>query len=303
MTMEELLTITCQHQASDLHLVVGSPPLLRINGELIPAGDYAPLKAEETKLLIFTMLNDQQKELLLANKEIDLSFQFGDAGRFRINAYYEKGAMAAALRLIPNHQELLMSCICHRYISNLPISNKDYFGNRAYGSWKVFYSGSYHRRINETRTAHIVTIEDPIEYVHSPVKSVISQREMHGDTHSWQVALRSVLREDPDVVLVGEMRDYETISAALTVAETGHLVLATLHTNSASQTIDRVIDVFPEHQQAQIRMQLSNALEAVVAQRLLPAVKGGRLPATEILLATAAVKTLSAKARRTNWIM
>jgi twitching motility protein PilT len=291
MTMEELLTITCQHQASDLHLVVGSPPLLRIDGELVPAGDFGVLTAEMTKLLAFTLLNDQQKELFLANKEIDLSYQFGSAGRFRINAYFEKGSMAAALRLIPNKirtiDELRLPSI---YLQFAELQQGLILVTGPTGHGKSSTLAAIIKQINETRTAHIVTIEDPIEYVHSPVKSVISQREMHGDTHSWQVALRSVLREDPDVVLVGEMRDYETISAALTVAETGHLVLATLHTNSASQTIDRVIDVFPEHQQAQIRMQLSNALEAVVAQRLLPAVRGGRLPATEILLATAAVK-------------
>jgi twitching motility protein PilT len=146
-------------------------------------------------------------------------------------------------------------------------------------------------QINQSRASHVVTIEDPIEYVYPPAKSIISQREMHGDTHSWAVALRSVLREDPDVVLVGEMRDYETIAAALTVAETGHLVLATLHTNNAAQTVDRVVDVFPEHQQAQIRVQLANVLAGVISQRLVPAIGGGRVPAAEILLGTAAIKT------------
>lgn len=291
MTMEELLTITCQHQASDLHLVVGSPPLIRIDGELTPAGSFPVLTAEETKLLVFTLLTDQQKDLLLANKEIDLSFQFGDAGRFRINAYFEKVVLAAALRLIPSKiksiDELRLPSIYHQFAD---LMQGFILVTGPTGHGKSSTLAAIIKQINETRTAHIVTIEDPIEYVHHPVKSVITQRELHQDTHSWQVALRSVLREDPDVVLVGEMRDYETISAALTVAETGHLVLATLHTNSAAQTIDRIIDVFPENQQPQIRMQLSNALEAVLAQRLMPGLKGGRLPATEILLATPAVK-------------
>ncbi len=291
MTMEELLNITCQHQASDLHLVVGSPPLIRVNGELLVAGNFAVLTAEESKLLVLSLLSDTQKDLLLANKEIDFSYQFGSLGRFRVNAYYEKGVMAAALRLIPNQirtiDELKLPAIYHQF-AELRQGLVLVTGPTGHGKSSTL--AAIVRQINETRTAHIVTIEDPIEYVHSPIKSVISQRELHGDTHSWQVALRSVLREDPDVVLVGEMRDYETISAALTVAETGHLVLATLHTNSAAQTVDRIIDVFPENQQPQIRMQLSNALEAVVAQRLIPATKGGRLPATEILLATAAVK-------------
>ncbi len=292
MKIEELLQLTCQHQASDLHLVVGSPPLLRIDGELVSAtSDATPLTPEEVKLLTMSLLSEQQKELLLANKEIDLSFQFGDAGRFRINAYFEKGNLAAALRLIPNQirtiEELRLPSVYNQF-ADLQQGFVLVTGPTGHGKSSTL--AAIIKRINENRTAHIVTIEDPIEYVHSPIKSVISQRELHGDTHSWQVALRSVLREDPDVVLVGEMRDYETISAALTVAETGHLVLATLHTNSAAQTIDRIIDVFPENQQPQIRMQLSNALEAVVAQRLLPATKGGRLPATEILLATPAVK-------------
>lgn len=291
MTIQELLHLTSQRQASDLHLLVGSPPLLRIDGELVPAGDYPLLSPEETKLLIFELVNDQQKELLLANKEIDFSCQFADMGRFRVNAYYQKGTLAAALRLIPARiktvDELRLPPLYNQF-AQLQQGLVLVTGPTGHGKSSTL--AAMINLINQTRTAHIVTIEDPIEYVHNPIKCAISQRELHGDTHSWQVALRSALREDPDVVLVGEMRDYETIAAALTVAETGHLVFATLHTNSAAQTIDRVIDVFPENQQPQVRMQLSNALEAVVAQRLIPATGGGRIPATEVLLATSAVK-------------
>jgi twitching motility protein PilT len=290
--IEELLEITCQRQASDLHLVVGSPPSLRVDGELVPANDtYAPLTPEDMKALSFSLVNDQQKELLLANKEIDFSYQYNNEGRFRVNLYYQKGSLAGALRLIPTTirtiEDLRLPAIYNEF-AQLKQGLVLVTGPTGHGKSSTL--AAIVNLINRTRTANIITIEDPIEYVHSPIKSVISQRELHGDTHSWQVALRSVLREDPDVVLVGEMRDYETIAAALTVAETGHLVLATLHTNSAAQTIDRIIDVFPENQQPQVRMQLSNALEAVIAQRLIPGTNGGRLPATEILLATSAVK-------------
>jgi twitching motility protein PilT len=275
-----------------LHLVVGSPPSLRVDGELVPANDtYAPLTPEDMKALSFSLVNDQQKELLLANKEIDFSYQYNNEGRFRVNLYYQKGSLAGALRLIPTTirtiEDLRLPAIYNEF-AQLKQGLVLVTGPTGHGKSSTL--AAIVNLINRTRTANIITIEDPIEYVHSPIKSVISQRELHGDTHSWQVALRSVLREDPDVVLVGEMRDYETIAAALTVAETGHLVLATLHTNSAAQTIDRIIDVFPENQQPQVRMQLSNALEAVIAQRLIPGTNGGRLPATEILLATSAVK-------------
>lgn len=291
MTIEELLQITIQRDASDLHLVVGVPPMVRINGELMPAGQYPPLDPETTKMLIFGLLSENQRDLLLANKEVDFSYQFQNMGRFRVNAYFQKGSLGAALRLIPMRiktlEELRLPAIYNQFVQ---LNQGLILVTGPTGHGKSSSLAAIINLINRTRSTHIVTIEDPIEYVHTSDKSIISQRELHDDTHSWQVALRSVLREDPDVVLVGEMRDYETIAAALTVAETGHLVLATLHTNSAAQTIDRIIDVFPENQQPQVRMQLSNALEAVVAQRLIPALKGGRLPATEILLATPAVR-------------
>jgi twitching motility protein PilT len=291
MTIDELLHITTQRQASDLHLVAGIPPLIRVDGELLPAGDYPALEPEVLNLLVMALVTDKQKELLLANKELDFSHQFGELGRFRVNAYYQKGTLAAALRLIPARirtlEELRLPAIYHQFAE---LKQGLILVTGPTGHGKSSTLAAIINLINQTRAAHIVTIEDPIEYIHYPNKCIISQRELHEDTHSWQIALRSVLREDPDVVLVGEMRDYETISAALTVAETGHLLLATLHTNSAAQTIDRIIDVFPENQQPQIRMQLSNSLEAVIAQRLLPCIKGGRIAATEILLATPAVR-------------
>lgn len=290
--IKTLLKLVVDKNASDLHLVVGVPPNLRIDGKLTAVEGEAVLTPETAKDLIFPLLTPQQKDLFLTNKEIDFSVEFGNLGRFRVNAYYQRGTMAAALRLIGTKiktvEELGLPKICYQ-LAELKQGLVLVTGPTGHG--KSTTLAAIISQINQTRANHIVTIEDPIEYVYIPDKSIISQREMHGDTHSWAVALRSVLREDPDVVLVGEMRDYETIAAALTVAETGHLVLATLHTNSAAQTVDRIVDVFPEYQQGQIRVQLAGSLAAVLAQRLIPMIGSGRVPATEILLGTAAVKT------------
>lgn len=291
MDIFKLLEKTIEKRASDLHLVVGMPPMLRIEGELTPV-DSKPVTDEESQQLVFGLLTSEQKDLFLVNRELDFSFDHEGKGRFRINAYHQKGFVSAALRLIPSEirsiEDLNLPKLYHTF-ANLRQGFILVTGPTGHG--KSTTLASIIQEINETRSVHIVTVEDPIEYVYPIGGSVVSQRELHSDTHSWEIALRSALREDPDVVLVGEMRDYETIAAALTIAETGHLVFATLHTNSAAQTIDRIVDVFPEHQQGQIRLQLSNTLEAVLSQRLLPAVSGGRIPVAEILLATPAVKT------------
>ncbi|MFH0943159.1 MAG: type IV pilus twitching motility protein PilT [Candidatus Beckwithbacteria bacterium] len=291
MDIKELLKKTIEAQASDLHLTVGSPPHLRIDGELKPV-DKEILTESKAKDLIFPLLTPQQKDKFLVNKELDFSVAFGELGRFRVNVYFQQGSMAAALRLISDKirsiEELNLPKICLE-VAELKQGLVLVTGPTGHG--KSTSLAAIINQINQNRADHILTIEDPIEYIYKPIKSIISQREMHGDTHSWTVALRSALREDPDVVLVGEMRDYETIAAALTVAETGHLVLATLHTNSAAQTVDRIVDVFPEHQQGQIRIQLSSTLSVVMAQRLVPAIGGGRVAATEVLLGTNAVKT------------
>ena len=291
-SLPELLQLTLDRNASDLHLVVGSPPIIRVDGKLLPVAGANILTPEVSKTLVFALFSPHQKEFFVNNKEIDFSTAYGTKARFRINAYTQKGSASAALRLIPSRirtlEELNMPKICHRF-TQLKAGLVLVTGPTGHGKSSTL--AAMIEQINQTRPEHIVTIEDPIEYVYANKQSIISQRELGQDTLSWKMALRSVLREDPDVVLVGEMRDFETIAATLTVAETGHLVFATLHTNSAAQTIDRVVDVFPEHQQAQIRMQLSNTLEAVVSQRLLPAEGGGRVPATEILLGSSAVKT------------
>jgi twitching motility protein PilT len=292
MTIQEILQEVVNSQASDLHLIAGFPPILRVTGELRPASGGDKLTPARTKELVLSILTPEQKELLLTNREIDFSYTLPDGGRFRINAYFQKGSISAAFRHIPlairTIEELTLPKILYDF-TKIKMGFVLITGPTGHG--KSTTIAAMLNEINATRAEHIVTIEDPIEYIYPPGRSIISQREMHKDTHSWSVALRSVLREDPNIVLIGEMRDYETIAAALTIAETGHLVFATLHTNSAAQTIDRIVDVFPENQQPQIRLQLANTLAAVVSQRLLPSQKSGLVPAVEILLSTAAVRT------------
>lgn len=293
MNMQDMLKMTVEQDASDLHLIVGSPPMLRVNGVLTPIQGTEVLTPEEVQKLVVSILSEEQRELLNVNKEVDFSYQFEESGRFRVNAYYQKGSISAAFRLIPTRiktiEELGLPEICHEF-AKLKQGLVLVTGPTGHGKSSTL--AAIIEEINTQRAEHIVTIEDPIEFVYSHSKSLVSQREMHGDTHSWAVALRSVLRQDPNVVLVGEMRDFETIAAAVTVAETGHLVFATLHTNSASQTIDRIIDVFPDLQQQQIRMQLSGVLQVIFSQRLVPTVDGKRHVATEILMATPAIQNL-----------
>lgn len=291
--IELLLEEVVKKKASDLHLQVSLPPMLRVDGALTPVSGADPLTEETLEQLVFAILDEDQKQILLKDKEFDFSFAFGDLGRFRVNAFHERGNMAAALRLIPN--EILSI----EQLGLPPIVNKfaDYprglvLVTGPTGSGKSTTLAALVDKVNSERASHIITIEDPIEYTHKSKKSIVVQREVHYDTYSFSAALRSALREDPDVVLIGEMRDLETISSAITIAETGHLVLATLHTNSAAQSIDRMIDVFPPHQQPQIRAQLSNILMAIVSQRLIPSIGGGRMAAAEILVATPAVRNI-----------
>lgn len=292
MTIEQLMGLAYSKRASDIHILADLPPILRIDGVLCPVASELPLRAEDAKELVVSMLTDEQKELLNVNKELDFSLPYGQKSRFRVNAYIQKGSVAASMRQISleikSIEELNLPQLCHR-IAELRQGFVLVTGPTGHG--KSTTLAAIINEINKNRPCHVITIEDPIEFVFTPKKAIISQRELHYDTHSWEIALRSVLREDPDVVLVGEMRDFETISAALTVAETGHLVFATLHTNSASQTVDRVVDVFPDASKAQIRMQLASTLEAVFSQRLIPAIGGGRVPAVEIMVGTTAVRT------------
>ena len=291
--IEVLLEEVIKRKASDLHLQVSLAPMLRVDGSLVAVSGGEVLTEEAVEALVFAILDDEQKQILLKDKEFDFSFAFGDLGRFRVNAFHERGNLAASLRLIPN--EILSV----EQLGLPPVVNKfaDYPRGLVLitgptGSGKSTTLAALIGKINGERACHIITIEDPIEFTHKSKKAVIAQREVHYDTYSFSAALRSSLREDPDVVLIGEMRDLETIASAITIAETGHLVFATLHTNSAAQSIDRMIDVFPPHQQPQIRAQLSNILMAICSQRLVPSIGGGRTAAAEILVVTPAVRNI-----------
>jgi twitching motility protein PilT len=291
--IETILEEVVRRKASDLHMQVGLPPMLRVDGALMPITAIPDLDAKTIENLLFSLLDEEQKVILIKDKEFDFSFAFGELGRFRVNLFHERGNLAAALRLlnndIPTIEQLKLPSIIDKF-SEFPRGLVLVTGPT--GSGKSTTLAAMINKINQERAVHIITVEDPIEYTHRSNKSIIVQREVHYDTYSFSAALRSVLREDPDVVLIGEMRDLESIANAITIAETGHLVLATLHTNGAAQSVDRMIDVFPPHQQPQVRSQLSNILMAIVSQRLIPSVGGGRIPAAEILVANPAVRNL-----------
>jgi len=293
MTLPALLTAAIEKKASDLHLTVGSFPTLRVNQELLPLSSYSVLKAEDTKKLAQAMLNEEQENILYSQRELDFSYDFEGRFRFRVNAFFQRGSISVAMRLIPSE-------ISDFKALNLPFKILSDFCKLpqgfilvtgAAGQGKSTTIASMVQQINKTRAERIITIEDPIEYIFKHDKSLVDQREMHSDTHSWSVALRSALREDPNVIVIGEMRDYDTIASAITIAETGHLVFATLHTNSAAQTIDRIVDVFPAEQQRQVRVQLASILKGILCQKLVPSIRGGVIPAVEILLASPAVQS------------
>lgn len=290
--LDDLLITTLKLNASDLHLNVGYYPILRVDGALVPLTDFQILTPDATRGLATQLLGSRFDEFIV-EKEIDFSYALRDKARFRINAYFQKGFVSIALRLIPTKintiEELNLPATLHE-LSQIKQGFVLICGPAGHG--KSTTMAAIIDEINHARAEHIITIEDPIEYVFFGDKSIIDQREVGFDTKGFHRALRSVLREDPNVIMIGEMRDPITMSAALTAAETGHLVLASLHTNSAAQTIDRIIDSFTSAQQTQIRIQLATTLSAVISQRLLPRRAGGRLPATEILFSTPAVRTL-----------
>lgn len=293
MELNTLLQKVIDLDGSDLHLSVGACPVIRVNGSLSFQKDLDTLTQTSVSKILDELLTDSQKKILQSEKEIDFSFSFSDVARFRVNVFHQRGYLSMALRLIPisvpTVEELNLPRSLYQFC-DLPQGFILLTGPAGQG--KSTTIAALLNYINETRSVHIVTIEDPIEYTYPNKKAIVDQREMNLDTKSWAVALRSVLREDPDVVLVGEMRDPETVAAAITTAETGHLVFASLHTNSCSQTIDRIIDVFPQFQQPQIRVQLSSILEGIVSQRLIPAIGGGRVPAVEIMIPTPAVRAV-----------
>lgn len=295
MEIQELLGLAIKNRASDLHLLVSRPPTFRIDGVLRFATNYPMLQSDSIEKMVFSLLTPEQKELLYANKELDFSFSFSDKtgeelGRFRINAYYEKGNIAAAFRfLAPRVQtvdDLNLPQILHDFAK---FKQGFVLVTGPSGHGKSSTLAAIINEINLNRECHILTIEDPIEFVYPKGNSIISQREMGIDSHSWSMALRSALREDPDVVLIGEMRDPETMQAAITLAETGHLVFSTLHTNSAAQSVDRIVDSFSAEQRPQVRLQLASTLRGILSQRLLPKIGGGRIPAVEVLIGSSAI--------------
>lgn len=293
MNINQLLETTISKKASDLHLLVGFSPQLRINGELVTVTDLPALTQEDMQILIDPLLNKQQKDILVTNWELDLGISFEEKARFRINLYMQKGTLAASFRLIPNVIPTIAETGLPEQISKIvELKQGLILVTGPTGHGKSTTLAAFINQINQSRGGHIITIEDPVEFIYPKAKAIVSQRELNADTKSWNAALKSALREDPDVVLIGELRDLETISAAMTIAETGHLVLATLHTNSAAQTVDRIIDVFPEAQQGQIRTQLASIIEAIISLRLVPTIKPGRMLASEILFGVPALRSL-----------
>jgi twitching motility protein PilT len=291
--LESLLLLTAQQNASDLHFSVGRKPTLRIDGRLVPITKEEVYTKEIVEGLINALVSPERKELFLKNREIDFSYTLSDKARFRINLYFQKGNMAASFRFIPYKiktiEELNLPPVLHDFTKY----------NQGFvlvvgpaGQGKSTTLAALIDEINHERTEHIITIEDPMEYIFTQDRSIIDQREVFSDTLSFHRALRSVLRQDPDVVMVGEMRDPETIQTAITAAETGHLVFSTLHTNSASQTLDRIIDSFPASQQSQIKTQLAATLVGIISQRLLPRLNGGRIPACEVMITNSAIRNL-----------
>lgn len=292
-TMHQLLKTLVDQGGTDLHITTNSAPQIRINGKMVQL-QTPPMTPAETKNLIYSVLTDSQKHRFEESFELDLSFGVKGLARFRANIFFQRGAVAGAFRTIPweikTFDDLklpeVVSRLCDRPRGLILVTGPT-------GSGKTTTLASMLDKINTERAEHIVTIEDPIEYLHHHKKCLVNQRELHADTKSFPAALRSVLRQDPDIVLIGEMRDLETIESALRIAETGHLTFATLHTNSASQTINRIVDVFPPHQQSQIRAQLSLVLEGILCQALLPTANGqGRALAMEIMVPNAAIRNL-----------
>ena len=293
LSLHQLLKLMIEKGASDLHITTGTPPQLRIDGKLVPL-DMPPLTPVDTKQLCYSVLTDAQKHKFEEENELDLSFGIKGLSRFRANIFMQRGAVAGAFRQIPykilSFEELGLPPVVEK-LTKLPRGLVLVTGPT--GAGKSTTLAAMINKINETRHEHIITIEDPIEYLHPHKKCIVNQREVGADTKSFKTALKYVLRQDPDIVLVGEMRDLETIEAALTIAETGHLTFATLHTNSAIQTINRIIDVFPPHQQPQVRAQLSFVLEGVISQMLIPKASGkGRVLAAEVLIPNAAIRNL-----------
>lgn len=294
LSISYLLKTVIERGASDLHIAVGDPPLLRIDGDLFPISDTPPLNPSQSKELAYSLLTEQQIKTFEAEKELDVGLEIKGLSRFRINLYLDKGSVACAIRPVPFRIPSFEELGIPQAVIDMAEKPKGLIlicGPT--GNGKSTTLAALINKINEERRCHIITLEDPIEFVHAHKQSLVNQRELHSDTYSFPQALKHILRQDPDVILIGEMRDLETIQSALTIAETGHLVFSTLHTQDATQCITRIVDVFPAHQQEQVRLQLSFVLEGVAIQQLLPRADGrGRCLAMELLIPTPAVRNL-----------
>jgi twitching motility protein PilT len=290
----EILLAVVKNKASDLHITAGAPPMLRIRGSLVPMEDMPLLTPTDTREIVYAILNNSQRQRLETDWQLDFAYSIPGVGRYRVNTYFQRGTLGAAFRLIPTEtvpiEKLGLPAVV-RSFAKKPRGIVLVTGPT--GSGKSTSLASLINEINETRDEHIMTIEDPIEFLHTHKRCIVNQREVGADAASFSLALKAALRQDPDVILVGEMRDMETIGTALTAAETGHLVFATLHTQDAPQTVDRIIDVFPAHQQGQVRMQLAVGLQGIVTQTLIPTADGaGRCVAAEVLVPTAGIRNL-----------
>ena len=293
MAINEVLSHAAEQGVSDVHFTVGRPPVFRKDGEIVPQTGYDVLMPEDTSELAAQVMDEEQFDVLRTKGELDLAYSVPGLGRFRVNAFHQRGSIALALRRINSNiltlDELNMPPVVKELTRR---SNGLVLVTGPTGSGKSTTLAAMIDLINKERATHIITLEDPIEYIHRHQRSIVNQREIGSDSQSFAAALRAAMRQDPDVILVGEMRDLDTIAIAITAAETGHLVFGTLHTNSAAQTVDRIIDVFPPHQQSQIRVQLAETLRGVIAQQLIPKVGGGRVAAVEIMVATPAVRNI-----------
>jgi twitching motility protein PilT len=293
MTINDLFKKASQSKASDLHIIVGKPPILRIDGELKIVSGLPEITREIAEKLVYSILTEKQKDKFIEERELDISYEIAQFSRYRVNIHWEKDNIGLVARVIsnevPSMDELGLTPVVNELISR---TSGLVMVTGPTGCGKSTTLAAMIEKINQLRFANIITLEDPIEFIHQPKKSIIKQRQLGSDILSFEAALRHVLRQDPNVIMVGEVRDLETMAATITLAETGHLVLATLHTHNASQTIDRIIDVFPPHQQAQVRLQLSISLSGIISQQLLPKVGGGRIAAREILLNTPAVANI-----------
>ncbi|PYS64093.1 MAG: type IV pili twitching motility protein PilT [Acidobacteria bacterium] len=304
MKIDDLLVTATAHFASDLHLKVGSFPIVRIGGELYPIADAPRLSPEDTLEMAFSMMSNRQKQKLKDISEVDIAYSVKGLGRFRANIFQQRGSVSIVLRVIPDQSKDSMALGLPPVIDRIADERRGLIlVTGATGSGKSTTLAAMIDRINSTRSGHIVTIEDPIEFLHRDKKAFVTQREVDVDTRSFAEALRGALRQDPDVILVGEMRDLETIQTALTAAETGHLVLSTLHTLDATETITRIVSSFPSHQQKSVRIQLSGILKAVISMRLMRAVKGsGRVPAVEVMVSTALIRDYIINEEKTSLI-